>query len=558
MTFRDATSYEELIRDFSWDVPEKLNIAHEICERHAQTNPDALALVEDTGSRVRRYTFTDLKRLSDNLAFSLATLGANRGTRVVVSLGQDAEGLLAHLACFKIGAVSVPIAALYSGEGMAFRVNDSNAFLIITDRTGADKVALLDMPGVEHVIVIGGDSQGDELDFDTLIAEDCGDYPLAETRSDEPAMIFYTSGSTGQPKGALHGHRMILGHLNCVRLGFEMAPQAGDVFWTASDWSWLGSLGDLVFPALYFGKTLIGTPGRPTTENMYRTLQTHKVTCPFMATAVLRKLSKESFPENPDFVIRAIMTGGEAMPPEVYKWATTAFNAPINEEFGLTEANQIAVGCATLYQSPAGTVGRIAPGAKIRIVDAFGAEKPHGERGEIVIWFDSPSNMLGYLNRPEQTASKLVDGWFRTGDEGRIDEDNFLYYYGRLDDLIMVNGMRVGPEEVEAELLLHSAVKDAAVVGMPDARSGELVTAAITLQEGVVGTDALIAELQQLVKRNLAAHCYPKRIIVVDDIPVTSTGKIQRKEMRRTLLALEAAVLAASVQAVTAEPARSA
>lgn len=553
MTFTDATSYELLIRDFSWDVPEKLNIAHEICERHAEAQPDTLALVEDNGVRIRRYSFADLKRLSDNLAFSFATLGVARGTRVVVSLGQDAEGLLAHLASFKIGAVSVPIAALYSGEGMAFRVTDSDARLIVTDRTGADKIAALDMPGVSHIIVTGGMAQGDELDFDALIAEDCGAYPLAETRADEPAMIFYTSGSTGQPKGALHGHRMILGHLNCVRLGFEMAPQAEDVFWTASDWSWLGSLGDLVFPALYFGKTLIGTPGRPTSENIYRTLQVHKVTCPFMATAVLRKLSKEPFPQDPRFVVRAIMTGGEAMPPEVFKWATAAFNAPINEEFGLTEANQIAVGCATLYQSPANTVGRIAPGAQIRIVDAFGAEKPRGERGEIVIWFDSPSNMLGYLNRPEQTASKLVDGWFRTGDEGRIDEDNFLYYYGRLDDLIMVNGMRVGPEEVEAELLLHPAVKDAAVVGMPDAKSGEMVTAAITLQEGHVQTDALIQELQVLVKRNLAAHCYPKRIVVVDDIPVTSTGKIQRKEMRKTLIALEAAVLAAAAAAVPAE-----
>jgi acetyl-CoA synthetase len=553
MTFKDAETYEQLIRDFSWHVPEKLNIAHEICERHAIESPNALALVEDTGTCARCYSFADLKRLSDNLAYSLATLGVNRGTRVVFSLGQDAEGLLAHLACFKIGAVSVPIAALYSGEGIAFRVNDSNAHLIITDRAGADKVAPLDIPGVSHIIVTGGMAQGDELGFDALIAQDCGAYPLADTRADEPALIFYTSGSTGQPKGALHGHRMILGHLNCVRLGFEMAPQPDDVFWTASDWSWLGSLGDLVFPALYFGKTLIGTPGRVTAENIYRTLQDHKVTCPFMATAVLRKLSKEPFPQDPRFVIRAIMTGGEAMPPEVFKWAIATFKAPINEEFGLTEANQISVGCATLYQSPAGSVGRIAPGAKIKIVDAFGAEMPSGERGEIVIWFDSPSNMLGYLNRPEQTASKLVDGWFRTGDEGRIDKDNFLYYYGRLDDLIMVNGMRVGPEEVEAELLLHPAVKDAAVVGMPDAGSGEMVTAAITLQEGHVQFDALIQELQALVKRNLAAHCYPKRIVVVDDIPVTSTGKIQRKEMRRNLLALEAAVLVPAPPAATPE-----
>lgn len=536
MTFKNATSYEQLVRDFTWRVPETLNMAHEICERHALSDPEALALIEDTGTSLRRFSFGDLKRLSDNLAHGFIRLGVSRGMRVVVSLGQDAEGLLVHLACFKIGAVSVPIAALYSGEGIAFRVNDSQARLIVTNREGADKIGTLDMPGVAYVIVTGGGALGDELDFDELLDKDHGDFPLVDTGADEPAMIFYTSGSTGQPKGALHGHRMILGHLNCVRLGFEMAPQTGDVFWTASDWSWLGSLGDLVFPALYFGKTLIGTPGRPTSQSIYRTLQTHKVTCPFMATAVLRKLSKEPLPQNTKFVIRGIMTGGEAMPPEVKKWATTTFKAPINEEFGLTEANQIAVGCAALYNSPDGTVGRIAPGAQVRIVDAQGNEKPRGERGEIAVWFDSPSNMLGYLNRPEQTADKLIDGWLRTGDEGKLDDDNFLYYYGRLDDLIMVNGMRVGPEEVESELLLHPLVKEAAVVGFPDDKSGEIVVAALVLQDGAEGSDSLMAELQLLVKRNLAAHCYPKRILFIDDIPVTSTGKIQRKEVRRILL----------------------
>ena len=543
MIFENVKSYDQLVQDYALSMPERLNIATAICDRHAASAPASIAVIEDTDGHVRRYTYADLKRLSDNLAHAFADLGVVAGNRVVVSLGQDVEALLAHLAIFKIGGVSVPVAALYSGEGMAFRVNDSDAVLVVTDRPGADKMAGLGAANVRGIVVTHGKAQGDEIDFDGLLQNDRGDFPVADTAPSDPAVIFYTSGSTGQPKGALHGHRLVLGHLRCFQLGFELAPQPDDVFWTASDWSWLGSMGDLIFPVLYFGKTLVCTPGRFSPALAYRVLQQHKITCPFMATAVLRKLSKEPVPENAEFVIRGIMTGGEAMPPEVFKWSWETFKAPVNEEFGLTEANQVAVGCETLYRSPAGTVGRIAPGCKVIIMDPEGNPVPVGTRGEIAIWFDSPSNMLGYLNRPEQTASKVVNGWFRTGDEGKLDAENFLYYYGRLDDLILVNGLRVGPEEVEAELLLHPAVREVAVVGMPDPKSGEAVVAAIIVQAGVATTDQLVSELQVLVKRNLAAHSYPKRMVFVDEIPVTTTGKIQRKEVRKTLLALEAAVV---------------
>lgn len=530
------SSYEELIANFSWNLPEKLNIGFDICDRHAMSVPDAIALIEDNEGSTRRYSYSDLKRITDDLAHSFADLGVKRGDRVVVSLGQNVEAVFVHIACFKIGAISVPVAGLYAGEALAFRINDCEASLIVTDRTGADKLHALNKSNPCLVVTHGGAKDG-ETDFDDLIARHRGEFPLANTEPNDPAMIYYTSGSTGNPKGALHGHRLVIGHLPCFQLGFEMAPQEDDVFWTASDWSWLGSLGDLVFPGLYCGKTVIATPGRFTPERAYKVIEEYKVTCPYLATAVLRRMSKEPLPDNSRFRIRGIMTGGEAMPPEVFKWAQQAFGVPVNDEFGLTEANQMSVGCETLYRTPVGSVGRIAPGKRVVILGPDGKELPVNEKGEIAVWFDSPVNMLGYWNRPEQMAKKLVGGWLLTGDEGRIDDQNYLYYYGRLDDLILVNGLRVGPEEVEATLMTHPSVKEAAVIGLPDPSSGEAVVAALVLKDHIEGSDQLVGELKQLVKRDLAVHSYPKRIIFVDDIPVTTTGKIQRREVRRMLLA---------------------
>ena len=531
-----VSSYEELIANFSWALPEKLNIGFDICDRHATSTPDAIALIEDAEGIAKRYTYAELKRITDNLAHSFADLGVKRGDRVVVSLGQNVEAVFVHIACFKMGAISVPVAGLYAGEALAFRIDDCEATLIVTDRSGADKLHALNKSNLRLVVTHGGAKEG-EIGFDSLIAGNRGEFPLADTVPGDPAMIYYTSGSTGNPKGALHGHRLVIGHLPCFQLGFEMAPQEDDVFWTASDWSWLGSLGDLVFPALHCGKTVIATPGRFTPERAYRVIEDYKVTCPYLATAVLRRMSKEPFPKDAKFRIRGIMTGGEAMPPEVFKWSQQTFGVPVNDEFGLTEANQTSVGCETLYQTPVGSVGRIAPGKKVIIVDPDGKELPVGEKGEIAVWFDSPVNMLGYWKRPEQTAKKLVDGWLRTGDEGRIDDQNYLYYYGRLDDLILVNGLRVGPEEVEATLMTHPSVKEAAVVGLPDPSSGEAVVAALVLKDRVEGSDQLVDELKLLVKRDLAVHSYPKRMVFVDDIPVTTTGKIQRREVRKALLA---------------------
>jgi len=533
---KDIKTYEQLMKEFQWVIPERLNLATEICDRHAGATPMAVAIIEDKDGAVREYTFSELKRLSDSLAHALIELGVTSGDRVVVSLGQDVEALLAHLACLKVGAISVPVAGLYSREGLAFRINDCEAAVFVSNRDGVDKLSGEDLPSLRHTIVAHQQAVGEEIDFDGLLEMVPESFMVTDTMADDPAFIFYTSGTTGSPKGVVHAHRMANAHLPCVQLGFEIAPQTGDVFWTASDWSWLGALGDLVFPALYFGHPVVVTPGRFSVKRAYEVMERHRISCPFLATAVLRKMRKEPYPEKFKFQVRAIMTGGEAMPKEVLRWAQDTFSAPVNDEFGLTESNQTAVGCTSLYRTPEGSVGRVAPGKTVAIIDAEGKVLTPGECGEIAVLYGSPCNMLGYWNRPEQTANKFVGSWMRTGDQGALDEHGFLYYFGRLDDLILVNGLRVGPEEVEAQLLVHPAVAEAAVVGIPDENSGEAIVAAIKLQQGIEGNEQLVEMLKVLVKRNLAAHCYPKQIVFVDALPLTSTGKIRRSEVRNSLV----------------------
>ncbi|WP_372740160.1 acyl-CoA synthetase [Neptunomonas sp.] len=530
-----ARSYEQLVDGFVWDIPQSLNIADVICDRHANSTPLATAIIEDTEKGVRHYSFAETKRLTDNLALSFQEFGIRRGDRVVISLGQDVEALLAHLACFKLGAISVPVAGLYSGEGLAFRIIDSGAQLIVTNREGADKLRDLDIPALCHVVVINQQAQQDEVDFGSLLQGKDAELIIADTAADDAALIFYTSGTTGAPKGVLHAHRMANAHIPCIQLGFEMAPQIGDVFWTASDWSWLGSLGDLVFPALYLGHPVVVTPGRFSVQRAYEVMQRHKITCPFLATAVLRKMSKEPAPKR-GLSVRAIMTGGEAMSPEVLKWSQQTFGVPVNDEFGSTESNQTAVACSTLYKTPDGSVGRITPGKRVSILDTQGVALAAGEIGEIAVWHDNPSNMLNYWNEPDKTAQKYLNGWLLTGDRGMRDEQGFLYYYGRLDNLILVNGLRVGPEEVEAQLLAHEKVSEVGVIGVPDDRAGEAIVALIQLKDGIEGSDELVSELQRFVKAHLAAHCYPKRIEFVDELPVTSTGKICREKLRGLLV----------------------
>ena len=477
-------------------VPERFSLAHLCCDRHPD---DAPAVIEDGGETI---SYGELARRSAAIAGGLAAAGVGRGDRVAVTLPQGALCLATHLAILRIGGVSVPIASIFGTDARRFRVEDSGARVY------------LDAP--EAVAALPA-------------SEPFGD--AVEMERDEPAFIFYTSGTTGTPKGAVLPQRVVHGHLPGFRAVFDEAPKPGDVFWTPSEWTWIAALGEVVLPVACEGFPIVATTARFGVEMAYRVLAEHGVTCPFLAPAVLRRMRAAPPPDPGALRLRAIMTGGEALAPETRAFVERTFGCALNDIFGQTEANHLATGCEARFRTPPGAIGRAVPGRRIAILDADCNVLPPGESGEIALAADDPIVMLGYWHRPDLTARKIVGGWVRLGDRGSIDADGFLRFEGRLDDLIKVSGIQVGAEEVEGVLLGHPAVAEAGVCGVPRADgNGDTVAAFVALRAGATVEPA---ELQELVRERLGKHAMPWVVEFVDDLPTTSSGKIRRRELRR-------------------------
>ena len=529
----DIESYEALIAGFRWQLPARFNLAEAVCDRHARQSPDATAMILDRGDGDRQHlSFGELKQRSDRVAAGLARLGVETGDRVATTLGQGFEVLITHLAAFKLGAISVPIAGVYGIEGLTYRLQDCGAKVLVTDAAGVEKLRQGHRPAtVEHLVVRDQEPPAGSMSFEELLAAD----PLvrgANSRADDPALIFYTSGTSGNAKGVLHAHRVLLGYLPGFQMVFELAPRPGDIFWPPSDWSWIGSLIELVLPALYCGHPVVAAPGRFSPQRAYQIMADNRVTCPFLAPTALRIMRGSPPGEDVELVLRAIMTGGEASSPEVLAWAEATLGAPLNDIYGLTEANHAAAGCAALFATPPGAIGRMPPGRRLAILDPQGHPLPPETSGEIALWRDDPIIMLGYWNQPLQAGEVSTDGWIRTGDAGLIDGDGFLHFDGRLDDVIISAGYRIGPEEVERQLLAHDAVLEVGVIGSPDAVVGQAVTAFVVLRPGLDASDELAEELKAFVKRRLGAHAYPRGIAFVDALPKTTSGKIRRAALR--------------------------
>jgi acetyl-CoA synthetase len=524
-----AVTYQELVDGFEWRLPTHFNIANACCDRHARERPKKPAIIVDNGPVAPTiYTFAQLNTLSDRLAGHFAEFGIQQGDRIALSLPQGVEAISVMLAIFKRGAIAIPIAQIYGSEATAHRLLDSGTKLLVTDITGWQKVSKKSLPALQHVILWGDRLPPDAMNLSTLLEQEREPLEVVDTAIDDPAVIFYTSGSTGPAKGVLHAHRFVLAHVPGFQMMFNLAPQPGDVFWTPSVWAWLGSLGDLVFPALYFGCPVVASPGRFSIAEAYRIIAQHHITCPFLATPIIRRMYHE--PPTPDwnYRSRAVATGGEPIAPEMLAAVSDVLGCTINDDFGLTEANESAVGCSRLFTTPPGAVGRPVPGRKLAILDENGRVLPPGASGELAMSADDPIVMLGYWNKPRETGERIVDGWVRTGDRGYMDADGFFYYQGRLDNLILTSGYRVGPEEVEVQLLAHDAVAETCVVGLPDPERGEIVAAFVRPKADIMPDKNLASALQAFVKQRLAGYAYPRRIEFVETFPRTATGKIQR------------------------------
>lgn len=531
----DYESYSAARDDFTWDIPDEYNIAFDLVRKHPEPEQTALYQLYPDGSH-EEFSFRELDNRSNQLAHAFTELGVENGDRVGVVLPQKPANPLVHLACWKIGAVSLPLSVLFGTDGLAYRLDDSGAKVAVVDQSvlGTVEAAKKSCDALEHIVAVGDTYASDVLSFAALGEGAPTDYSITDTTWETPAVIMYTSGSTGPPKGALHGHGVWLGHCPAFSMYFELDVR-DSVFWTPADWAWIGALGDLVFPAWHYGRPIVGYPmGGFDAQQAYSILERFDVTDAFIPPTAIRMMM-DADPTEYALSLEAICSGGEPLTPEIISWAKDELKGVVvNELYGQTEANLLVTNCQQWFDAKPGSMGKPVPGHDITILDRkTGEPQATDEVGEIAVRKESdPVIFQQYWNQPEKTAAANVGAWHLTGDLGYRDEDGYLWFKSRDDDLIMTAGYRVGPGEVESTILEHPGVAQVGVIGVPDETRGEIIKAFVQPVSGVTGSSELRDEIQQLVRDQLAKHEYPREIEFRESLPQTTTGKIQRKSLR--------------------------
>ena len=529
---RHAT-YAETRAAFAWQVPPRFNIAQAVCDRHAGTN--ALALLTDT----RQLGFQDVLALASRLANALLAHGVERGDRVAILLPQSVETLVAHLAAYRIGAIALPLFTLFGPEAIEHRLQDSGARVLIAGDEGLAKLHSIRDRLPKLRLVLGTDGAGEHgvLDFHAELARAAPTHACADTAADDPALILYTSGTTGQPKGVLHAHRVLLGMLPGVEWPHDFFPQPGDRMWTPADWAWAGGLLDVLLPSLFHGVPVLAhrMPKFDAAE-CYALIARHGIRNAFMPPTALKMMRAAPPPREPPRM-RSVASGGERLGEEMLDWGRATFGLTINEFYGQTEVNLTVGNCATLMPLREGSMGRAIPGHDVRVLDEDGAPAAAGEAGSIAVRAPDPALFLRYWNNPAATERKFRTGpdgapWCLTGDMGHADADGYLWFHGRDDDVIISAGYRIGPDEIEDCLMRHPAVAMVAVIGTPDPVRGEVVKAFVVPAPGHEPGPELAAGIQAFVRGRLSAHEYPRAIEFRDALPMTVTGKIRRRDLR--------------------------
>jgi acetyl-CoA synthetase len=533
--------YEELYRSWRWDVPARYNIARACCGRWASDRSRFALYWEDESGAAAAYSFWDIQLAANRLSNALAALGVGRGDRVAIILPQRPETAIAYVAVFQMGAIALPLSHLFGPDALEYRMEHAEASVAIVEPATLPNLwAIRDrLTHLKHVIGVGGARESGVKPWEALLAAASRSYACADTQADDPALIIYTSGTTGAPKGALEAHRLLIGNLSGFVYSHDFFPQPGDVFWSPADWAWAGGLFDALLPTWSFGLPILGYRGKFDAEKAYTLLEKYGIRNSFLfPTALKLMMTAEPEPRKKfDLNLRSIMSAGESVGATVIEWARDHLGVTINEMFGQTEINYVVGNCRAAWPVKPGSIGRPYPGHRVAVIDERGNELPRGELGEIAVnrscgGSPDPVFFLEYWKNPQATRDKFVGDWGCTGDQGRMDEDGYLWYQGRSDDVIKSAGYRIGPAEIESCLVKHPAVANAAVIGVPDEARGSVIKAFIVLQPGFSGSQGLIDEIQRHVRGRLAPYEYPREIEFIDALPMTTTGKVQRKELR--------------------------
>ena len=524
--------WDAIYERFQWNIPQYFNIAKVACDRHAERGGSEVAIFyENKEGKASRYTFLELSRLSNQFANTLRHQGIGKGDRVGIILPQRPETVISHFGIYKLGAVALPLSVLFGPEAVSYRLNNSGTKVVITDTQHVELLESIrdQLPHLETIIDC--DSANG---FWKEIERASDRFEVVDTLAEDPAYLVYTSGTTGPPKGALAPHRCLIGNLTGFEMSHNFFPQKDDLFWTPADWAWTGGLLDALIPSLYYGVPVLGYDGgKFDPQKACHLLEKYRVRNGFIPPTALKMLRQvENMQNRFDINMRSIMSAGESLGTELYHWGKEAFGIEINEMWAQTEFNYIAGNCSEVMSVRPGSIGKSYPGHSVEAVDEDGNILETGEIGELAADRDDPVMVSGYWNNKEATQEKYIGKWWGTGDTGYKDEDGYLWFVGRKDDVISSAGYRIGPGEIEDCLLKHPAIAQVAVIGIPDKLRGEVVKAYIVLKDGNQPSDKLTAEIQDSVRKRLAAYEYPRFIEYIDDLPLTTTGKVRRNELR--------------------------
>ncbi|WP_269585169.1 acyl-CoA synthetase [Roseibium sp. Sym1] len=531
-----ASDYDTLTSQFRWSLPETYNMATAVSDVWAARDPDRLAIRQVLADGTHRdWSHQELNRAANRFANALQAHGIARGDRVALLLPQIPETAIAHLAAYKIGAVAVPLAALFGLDALTYRLGDSGAKALVTDTAGLAKLADIrdGLPGLELVVSVDGPETG-ALSFDALLSAASDRFDTLASTPDDPALMIYTSGTTGQPKGVLHGHRVLLGHMPGIQLSQNFLGRDGDLLWTPADWAWAGGLLNALFPSLSLGVPVVSHAARKfDPEFAFRLLEREGVRNAFIPPTALKMLRAVDSPgKRFQLDWRSVGSAGESLGKETYDWFRDEFGFPVNEFYGQTECNAVLGSVADLGVSRSGAIGKATPGHDVAIIDDAGNALPPETLGQIAIRRPDPVMFLEYWNKPEATAEKFIGDWMITGDQGILDEDGYVHFVGRDDDIITSASYRIGPGEIEDCLLKHPSISLAAAIGKPDPLRTEIVKAYIVLKPDEQDKPGLVDDIRSFVREHLSAHEYPREIEFVDALPMTTTGKIIRRKLR--------------------------
>ena len=557
-------AYAQLHQQFGWVVPEYFNMA-QVCSARWAADTKAKHRVAirtyDPNGKGQTHTYAQLQTQADALSHVLKAQGVVQGDRVAIVMPQCFETAVAYIAVLQMGAVAMPLSMLFGPEALSFRINDSQARVAVCDESTVQALqqARPDCPSLQTLIGVGQAAALADLNYAQVTQASAPTFKTVPTLAEDPAVLIYTSGTTGNPKGALIPHRALIGNLTgfvCSQNWFGFDPDRAErpskaVFWSPADWAWTGGLMDALLPSLYFGRPIVAFNGRFSPEAAFEILQSHAVTHTFLFPTALKAMMKAV----PDVKARyrlhlqAMMSAGEAVGDAVFDYCQKQLGITVNEMFGQTEINYVVGNCARLWPAKPGSMGKAYPGHQVAVIDEAGRLCPAGTPGEVAVnRFDvhgqpDPVFFLGYWRNDPATQAKYTGHWCRTGDMAVADADGYLWYQGRTDDMFKAAGYRIGPGEIENCLVKHPAVANAAVVPKPDPDRGAVVKAYVVMSPDWLSRrpagagqsafdDEVRRELQSHVKGLLAPYEYPKEIEFIDQLPMTTTGKVQRRVLR--------------------------